>query len=158
MHEVTLTQFINGIILQINTFTPDLIKIKINVRHLLKIKHFLFTFCINALLLFNGCSEKNDIACTAEVRAGLNVYIRDSLTNQPLTNGITVTAKDGSYIDTLQNITGMSGFTGAWERKGTYIITVESSGYETYISNPVTVSADECHVIPQVIIVLLRQR
>ncbi len=106
----------------------------------------------------SGCSENNDIVCTAEARAGLNVYVRDSLTNVPITNGITVTARDGSYIDTLRNIEGMSGFSGAWERKGTYIITVESSGYLTYISNPVTVSADECHVIPQVIFVLLRQR
>lgn len=121
-------------------------------------KYIFVFFSVTILLELNGCSENNDIVCTAEARAGLNVYVRDSLTNQPLTKGISVTARDGSYTDTLQNISGMSGFSGAWERKGTYIITVESSGYVTYISNPVTVSADECHVIPQVIIVLLRQR
>ncbi len=132
---------------------------KISQRSLNKfisLKYFIFINTFAVFLSLSGCSEDTDILCTAEARAGLNVYVKDFSTNQPLSEGVMVTAKDGTYTDTLMNFQG-NAFAGAWERPGKYLITAECSGYITYVSDTVKVEADVCHVIPQTVNVLLRR-
>lgn len=109
------------------------------------------------LVLFWGCNPNDDsIACTQEARAGLNVTVKDAATNNYLGTGTTVVATDGSYYETLEYMDGIvPTFAGAWEREGNYILTVSSEGYVTYVSETITVTADECHVIPQQVEVLL---
>ena len=41
-------------------------------------------------------------------------------------------------------------------RPGTYIVTVTKSGYQTYTSPPITLTANVCHVIPQSLTVNLQ--
>lgn len=104
------------------------------------------------LFIFLSCSLNNtgEIPCTEEARAGLNIAVKDAVTNQLLSSGITVIAKDGNYTETLEFFNANNPvFSGAWERQGTYIITVSGAGYVTSVSETITVTADECHVIPQ---------
>ncbi|MBK8983455.1 MAG: hypothetical protein IPM38_14340 [Ignavibacteria bacterium] len=124
---------------------------------IISLKYFFVINTLAVVVSMSGCSEENDIICTAEARAGLNVYVTDFATNQPVTSGVIVTAKDGSYTDTLMNFQGTNGFAGAWERSGIYVITVECAGYVTYVSDSIKVEADVCHVIPQTVNVLLRR-
>lgn len=103
------------------------------------------------------CRENDDINCTQEARAGLNVNVRDALTNNYLGEGITVVAQDGNYTEILELINfNPPAFAGAWEREGDYIITVSGEGYVTYVSETITVTSDPCHVIPQTLDVSLQ--
>lgn len=109
-------------------------------------------------VLFLGCNQNDDgIACTQEARAGLNVTVKDAATNNYLGLGTTVLAKDGDYSETLEYMDGIvPTFAGAWEREGNYILRVSAEGYATYTSETITVTSDECHVIPQQVEVLLQ--
>ena len=111
------------------------------------------------MLLFLSCtSTKTDgIPCTQEARAGLNITVKDAVTNQLLGDGITVKATDGSYMETLEFFNANEPvFSGAWEREGDYIISVSGIGYVTFVSEIITVIADECHVIPQQLQIILQ--
>ncbi len=114
-------------------------------------------FC--SILIFLSCTSNitDEIQCTLEARAGLNITVKYAVTNQILSNGITVIAKDGIYTETLEffNVNNPV-FSGAWERQGTYIVTVSGAGYLTYVSNAITLTSDECHVIPQQLQVVLQ--
>lgn len=106
-----------------------------------------------------GCSDDDladEVVCTTEARAGLQVTVTDAVTGMALAEGVTVTATDGNYMETLEQPGIFNQFTGAWERAGTYIITVTKNGYQTYVSQPVTVGADVCHVITETVTVTLQ--
>lgn len=99
-----------------------------------------------------SCSGDDDSPggtnCTEEARAGLMVLVKDAISGVELTEGVTVTATDGSYVEELTNFPEFSNeFTGAYERAGTYVLTVTKEGYVTHTSEPIVVGEDECHVI-----------
>lgn len=107
-------------------------------------------FC--SLFVFLSCTSNkiDEIQCTEEARAGLNITVKNAVSNQVLGAGIKVIAKEGNYTETLEFFDANNPvFSGAWERSGTYIVTVSGVGYTTFISDAITVTADECHVIPQ---------
>jgi hypothetical protein len=96
------------------------------------------------------CENDDPINCTLEARAGLNVTVINSQTNIPIVEDVTITAQDGSYQEILEYFPGGEFvFSGAYERIGTYIITVNKEGFQTFTSQAITVSNDVCHVIPQ---------
>ncbi len=110
------------------------------------------TLYLCSIFLLLSCTFNNtdEIQCTEEARAGLNITVKNAVTNQQLGEGIIVKATDGNYTETLELFPGGDFvFSGAWEREGTYIVTVSGTGYNSFISDAITVTADECHVIPQ---------
>lgn len=108
-------------------------------------------------LIALGCNQDDDVACTLEARAGLNVTVKDATTNNYLGIGTTVVATEGNYSETLQYMEGIiPSFAGAWERAGNYILTVSAEGYVTSVSETITVISDECHVIAQQVEVVLQ--
>lgn len=112
---------------------------------------------LGCILIIFSCKKDDGFTCTMEARAGLNVTVRDALTNNFLGEGITVVAQDGNYTEILELIDfEPPAFAGAWEREGNYIITVSAEGYITYVSETMTVTSDPCHVIPQTVDVLLQ--
>lgn len=98
------------------------------------------------------------IFCTLEVKAGLNVKVRLGDSNSFATEGITVMAKSGSYSELLLPYPDKENpyFSGAYEKAGVYSLTISKSGYQTYVSDLITVSSDCCHVIPQTLDVVLQ--
>lgn len=107
--------------------------------------------CFTPLLMATQCNEddNNQVNCTEEARAGLNITVQDAISHSVLTDGVTVQATESTYSETLERIPGSDVFSGAWEREGSYVLTVSKEGYQTYISETITVTADVCHVIPQ---------
>lgn len=121
-------------------------------------KKVLLLCCFLPFLLSSTCedSPQDDIFCTTEARAALNIQVRLVGSTTFETEGVSVTATEGSYSEQLSFFTGSSIFSGAYERQGTYIITVSKLGYVSYTSAPITVTADECHVIAQSLLVELQ--
>ncbi|MBC8883607.1 carboxypeptidase regulatory-like domain-containing protein [Flavobacterium piscinae] len=119
-------------------------------------KIFLLLAC-TPFLLATTCEEDDEIYCTQEAKAGLNITVKDAVTGDFLSSGVTVIAQDGSYTETLEQFPNeeVPVFIGAWERAGTYIVTVSKEGYQTFTTEPIVVTADICHVIPQQVTVEL---
>jgi len=103
-------------------------------------------------IFFAACLPKTPVKkiCTEEARAGLTVFVKDGNNKNFLSDSVSVSIKDGTYNEALQLFSGNPpSFNGAWERAGTYVISVIKRGYKTATSSPITVSEDECHVISQ---------
>jgi hypothetical protein len=113
---------------------------------------------ILAVLSF-ACSDNNNggINCTDEYVPGLSVTVKDSLTGKVLEKGVTVIAADGNYTEELEMISeSSSGFYGAFERTGSYTLTVSKQGYRSHTSDSIELDADQCHVITQEVTVELQ--
>ena len=122
-------------------------------------KKLFLLFAFAPLLMILSCENDNDdqIVCTQEFVYGLNVIVLDATTGNPLVEGVTVEATDGSYHETLQLVPGLEySFTGAGERVGTYTVTITKEGYQTYTSSPIIVTRNVCHVITQSLTVNLQ--
>ncbi|MBW1293971.1 hypothetical protein [Aquimarina litoralis] len=111
-----------------------------------------------ALILLTICCACNldeqdtqdPVFCTDELRPGLEITVLDSLDNTVITSGIMVIAKDGDYTETLVNFEGTTTFVGAFERTGTYSISIGSEVYENFSSTEsIMVDKDICHVITE---------
>jgi len=120
-------------------------------------KKIIFLLVFAPLLMATSCDDDNDqIVCTQEVKAGLAVTVSLGSMSSIIAEGVTITATDGSYTEALSVLNEVDRmFFGAWERPGTYILTVSKEGYQTYTSAPITVTADQCHVITELVHVAL---
>lgn len=118
---------------------------------------------IISLIICVSCNNDDDatqdpIFCTEEARAGLEVTVRDGIGGAFLTEGVTVVAQDNEYKETLENFTGSNAFFGAFERTGTYVITVSKEGYANQSTEPIVVEEDICHVITESIEVIIEKQ
>ena len=110
------------------------------------------TIALSLFCFLTGCLGKSPIkqACTQEARAGLNIVVKDVQTNLFLRDSLSLIAGSGSYTEALEIFPGNPPtFMGAWEREGTYTISITRPRYQPMVSSPITVLKDECHVIPQ---------
>jgi hypothetical protein len=121
-------------------------------------KKILVLLACTPFLLATTCDDDDQIYCTQEAKAGLNITVKNAITGEFLATGVTVIAQDGSYTETLEAFpqSDVPVFMGAYERVGTYIFTVSKEGYQTYTSELVILTADVCHVIPQNFLVELQ--
>lgn len=89
-----------------------------------------------------------DILCTTEAVAGIAVDVRDSVSDSPAGRGARIVARDGAYADTVQ-FTSLDGPYGlAYERAGSYTVTVQQQGYRVWSQSGIEVLRDVCHVRP----------
>lgn len=98
-----------------------------------------------------ACSDSpSGLACTAEIRPGILLEIRDSTTDLPAAFEAEVVAQAGTFKDTLripgQPLPTSSEVVGAFERPGTYSLVVESPKYLPWSRSGVRVTAGPCHV------------
>lgn len=121
-------------------------------------KNLLALLILSQLLMAQTCTKDDEVICTMEARAGLNVTVNFKNSDITPPVGITVTAVDGDFSEVLMNIDASKAeFFGVFERPGTYIISVSKAGYSTFTSEPITVTADECHVIGEKVNVVLEE-
>ena len=96
-----------------------------------------------------GCGEPLDpIACPEQFVYGLNVAVVDATSGALRAEGSTLTIREGSWEEVVTQVAGNNTLSGAGERAGTYVVSVARPGYVTWLQPDVTVTADECHVIP----------
>jgi hypothetical protein len=103
------------------------------------------------VLCSSSCGEEDrpPVACLAYAAAGLSVEVTNAATAQPICDA-TVTARQGSYSERLF-VTSCS-FVGAYERPGTYVVSVSSAGFVPKEATPVTVvmGGGDCPHVEQV--------
>lgn len=101
------------------------------------------------LPLLSACSSPYDV-CTDAATPGINVIVRDSVSGTFAANGATATAVDGAYSDTnwFSETHGRPEYPIglAYEREGTYAVTVSRTGYKAWTVSGVRVTRDRCHV------------
>jgi hypothetical protein len=101
-------------------------------------------------LLLTGCEEAREQRfCTAIAVDALTVTVKDGATGQRICDA-TVVAIDGAFSADLRGFAlGLDcTYSGPTERPGRYEVRVTRAGYEAAVRPGVTVTADECHVIP----------
>lgn len=95
-----------------------------------------------------GCGFLVD--CDTGIAPAVIVQIRDAVTGAPAAAGARGIVRDGTYSDSLylyQFHEGVpSSLAGADERPGTYTVTLEKSGYETWTASGIRVADSNCHV------------
>jgi hypothetical protein len=110
------------------------------------------------LIVVAGCGSREDVPgtpapnviCTMEARSAITIEIVDRQNGQTPRGVSTLTVRDGSYTDTatidgsMANAANSLGV--AYERAGTYRVTVSNPNYETWERSNVQVTRDECHV------------
>ncbi len=120
-------------------------------------KLFLFLL-FSTFFVTTSCEDTDDqIVCNTQFVYGLNVIVLDASTGNPIFQDIEVKAVDGAYQEILELVPGLEyAFVGAGERAGNYVVTITKAGYQTYTSEPIVLTRDECHVIPQSLTVNLQ--
>ncbi len=109
-----------------------------------------------AILISAACGSVNDpgdeLVCTTEARAAISLTVVDSLTGQPAAfTGLFARVADGTYTDSTTHFfttpgSGAVSTALAYERKGSYTVTVGAAGYQNWVKTGVNVTAGECHV------------
>lgn len=115
---------------------------------------------VGASAILSGCGNSPTV-CTEIAIPGIALEVRDSVTYYPAASNAIGVAQDGSFVDTLEYVptpdpTTLLTMVGAWERQGTYDITVSKTGYLTWHRDSVVVTGDQCHVHTVQIEVLLQ--
>ena len=112
---------------------------------------------LSGLAVVSACGNvleyKDPIACTEEARSAVSLSIVDSLSGKgDSLGGLWARAVDGAYRDSTANgfhhqQAGAVIMALAYERPGTYAVTVHATGYQDWSKSGVVVGHDECHVI-----------
>jgi len=105
-----------------------------------------------ALLLVSACGS-DSFSCTTSYDPGILIRVTDSTSGTLISCGARAVVTAGTYSETVANPSGPSCFDSAmlmaaFERPGTYAVTVSKAGYLDFTINDVVVTAGVCHVIP----------
>ncbi|APZ45977.1 hypothetical protein BW723_06575 [Polaribacter reichenbachii] len=100
------------------------------------------------ILLINSCDENDNesIICTHVFIHGLEINLIEKGTTNSVNGYVKIIIEDDDYEEILESSEPNNSFYGAGERKGTYTLTITSNNYKTFVSEPIIVIADECHV------------
>ncbi len=118
---------------------------------------FITMAAIAAAVTSQSCrkfSTDPGLVCTQVAIAAVYVRVEDRLNDTPPPFvGLWARAVDGNYRDSTtmsftNQQTGAVSMALAYERPGTYTVTVHANGYLDYERTGVVVTKDECHVIP----------
>lgn len=112
--------------------------------------------CILVCLLFLGCVPiEEPLFCSKEVRPGIRVEVRDSLTGEPAACGATLLLQDRKFSEIIEPNSrdcstspwdSAEWLQGAFERVGVYNVIVRKPGYVDWLESGVVVTKDRCHV------------
>jgi len=106
-----------------------------------------------ALLLVSACGGSDDdpVVCTASLEAGIRIHVTDSASGNPISCGARAVVTAGTYSEAVDNLSSpgcldTAMLLAAFERPGTYAVTVSKAGYLDFAINDVVVTAGVCHV------------
>lgn len=95
------------------------------------------------LLLLSACDLLGpEQACEAIQRRAVWLTVISSVDGSPVTEGLTGTLKDGSYIEEMRP--SFNRFFGGTSRPGNYTITITATGFEPWVMSDIRVHRNEC--------------
>lgn len=93
----------------------------------------------------------DDVACTATIEKGLLLSVTDQATQLPIACGITATAIEDAFSETIVNNDAMCEDSGSIamldERAGFYTLSVQKQGYQDFQMENLGIGRDLCHVL-----------
>ncbi len=112
-------------------------------------KRFALLYLLGTVL--SGCDDAIPTLCPAVENPGLVVEVRDADRGTFIAEGAVAVAQDGGYVDTLLAAASsgdgtLRSLAGAYERPGTYTVSVSRPDYQTWRRANVRVSEGECGV------------
>ena len=87
----------------------------------------------------SACDAVEPVRCTLEARARIIVEVFDAMNGESITEGSTMTLRDGDSVETS---TGVIALLGAYEREGTYYVSVAHPGYHILHRADIRVTKD----------------
>ncbi len=88
-----------------------------------------------------GACTPGDTACAAYSVPGIVVEPYNARTGAPVGNDAVLTVHDGSYTESAPVVVGA-----AWDRPGTYSVSVRTHGYQEWTRNNIRVRQRGCQV------------
>ena len=98
-----------------------------------------------SLALLWACSSTTSVMCSDVAVPAVVVEPQDSLTGASLAQGARGAVQDGSFLDSLRTRNPTS-LQAAFERPGTYTVTIVQPGYADWMRSDVQVQRGVCHV------------
>lgn len=89
------------------------------------------------------------VICPTIALAGFEVQITNASTNTPLSSVI-ITARESNTFEEVLVETGVAGtYQGVFEREGSYVLVVELDGFQTVVTEAITVGRldDDCNTL-----------
>ena len=123
----------------------------------MSIKKIIFLSIFSCVACF--CSDETDdvdLICTEVFVYGLNVTVKDASTNEIITENISAIAREDMYEEQLMLLPESETFVGLGERPGLYSLEVSAPDYQTSITEDIFLDFDGCHVVPEVLEILLQ--
>ena len=117
------------------------------------------------LALLSACHSVagSDAVCTGVAVPAIQLEVRDAADRAPAGREARAIARDGAFADTARPYVlhgyedQVLTFMLAFERRGTYLVTVERAGYMRWERAGVRVDGNECHVRPVELTALLQR-
>ena len=101
------------------------------------------TVTVAALLLLSACDLLGaEQACEAIEGRAIRATVISSVDGSPITEELTGTLKDGSYIEKMRP--SFDRFSGGEARPGNYTVTITATGFEPWTMSDVRVPRNEC--------------
>ena len=107
-------------------------------------------YCLALVAGLVGCGENASVdgpTCADYAAPGITVTILDFVSGQRVTSAASVVARDGAYADTGQISVTPGLYALAYERSGTYSVSVQVPGHRPWSLDHAVVDHDQCHVI-----------
>jgi hypothetical protein len=108
------------------------------------------------LMFVGACGHAPEASfdCTAEYVYAINLTVVDGTSGEAV-EGITGWVRDGEFVEPLEVADRGGVAYAAGERPGTYAIEVRAPGYQPWDTAGIVATADQCHVHPRRIDVVL---
>ena len=99
------------------------------------------------VVLLAACNQGAGAVCDLSLVAGISVSVVDTAGNSGNVLNTKIVVRDGIWADSIDSKTrNVSSFLTAFERPGTYAITVTGTAVKTFAITGVVVQQNGCHV------------
>ena len=101
---------------------------------------------VSTLLALAACDDPfiGGVDCPAIVPASVRVTVQDSVTGANVTPGATVVLRDGAFVESVVGPPGAGEVAVGGNRTGTFTVTVDQTGYQTWTKTGVKVEKGPC--------------
>jgi hypothetical protein len=113
----------------------------------MRMKSLASFLAIAALCNCAGADTSTGTVCVDYAAPAITVIVLDGLSDQPIGVSATVIARAGAFADTARFAIGGRPHALAYERPGTYTVSVVATGYQPWQLSSVVVPHDACHVL-----------